>query len=46
MELASVPEKIRGFGHVKEASIETAKACEAELLEAFRHPERRRDAAE
>ena len=46
VELAAIPEKIRGFGHVKEASIETAKACEAELLEAFRHPERRRDAAE
>ena len=38
VELASIPEKIRGFGHVKDAHLETAKACEAELLEQFRNP--------
>jgi indolepyruvate ferredoxin oxidoreductase len=38
VELASIPEKIRGFGHVKEAHLKTAKACEADLLAAFRDP--------
>ena len=32
LELACLPETIRGFGHVKEASIAKAKAREAELL--------------
>jgi indolepyruvate ferredoxin oxidoreductase len=36
--LASVPEHIRGFGHVKEAHLEKAKAREAELLAQFRNP--------
>src|SRR3546814_6207624 len=31
VELAAIPEKIRGFGHVKEAHLTTAKACEADL---------------
>ena len=31
-EIASVPEHIRGFGHVKEAHVHKAKAREAELL--------------
>ena len=34
--LASIPEKIRGFGHVKERSITAAKAEEAALMEQFR----------
>ncbi|MDH3920657.1 MAG: hypothetical protein OEU25_21045, partial [Rhodospirillales bacterium] len=38
VELASVPEAIRGFGHVKEASLKAAKDHEAQLLEAFRNP--------
>ena len=38
VELAAIPEKIRGFGHVKEAHLKTAKACEADLLTAFRNP--------
>ncbi|MGH6676486.1 MAG: DUF6537 domain-containing protein, partial [Xanthobacteraceae bacterium] len=33
--LASLPEKIRGFGHVKLRSIEAAKADEAALLARF-----------
>ncbi len=33
LELASLPETIRGFGHVKQASIAKAKAREAELLQ-------------
>jgi indolepyruvate ferredoxin oxidoreductase len=32
MEIASLPAKIRGFGHIKERSVASAKACEAELL--------------
>jgi indolepyruvate ferredoxin oxidoreductase len=34
--LASIPEKIRGFGHVKQRHIAAAKADEASLLEQFR----------
>ena len=45
VEIAALPEKIRGFGHVKEAHLKDAKACEAELLEAFRHPEKAKAAA-
>ena len=37
-EIASVPEHIRGFGHVKEAHFEKAKAREAELLREWRNP--------
>jgi len=32
-EIASIPEHIRGYGHVKEAHLEKAKAREAELLQ-------------
>ena len=31
-EIASVPEHIRGYGHVKEAHVHKAKARETELL--------------
>src|SRR6202034_1470383 len=34
--LAAIPEKIRGFGHVKERHLVAAKADEAALLEQFR----------
>ena len=34
--LAAIPEKIRGFGHVKQRHLVTAKAEEAALLEQFR----------
>ncbi len=34
--LASLPDKIRGFGHVKLRNVEAAKAEEAELLARFR----------
>ena len=34
--LAAIPEKIRGFGHVKRAICTAAKADEAALLEQFR----------
>ncbi len=44
--LASVPEKIRGYGHVKEAHLADARAQEAELLGAFRNPQATKSAAE
>jgi indolepyruvate ferredoxin oxidoreductase len=34
--LAAIPEKIRGFGHVKQRHLATAKADEAALFEQFR----------
>ncbi len=37
-ELAAIPERIRGFGHVKEAHLKDAKAREAELLAQWRAP--------
>ncbi|HMA15667.1 MAG TPA: indolepyruvate ferredoxin oxidoreductase family protein, partial [Kiloniellaceae bacterium] len=45
VELAAIPEKIRGFGHVREAHVEAAKACEADLLTAFRNPALRQASA-
>jgi indolepyruvate ferredoxin oxidoreductase len=36
VELAALPQRIRGFGHVKEANLARAKAREAELLAALR----------
>jgi indolepyruvate ferredoxin oxidoreductase len=45
VELAAIPEKIRGFGHVKEAHVKSAKACEADLLAAFRDPAQRQTSA-
>ena len=32
-QIASVPEQIRGYGHVKHAHLERAKAREADLLQ-------------
>jgi len=37
-EIASVPEHIRGYGHVKEAHLASAKAREAELLAEWKNP--------
>src|SRR5690348_18218917 len=36
VELARIPEQIRGFGHVKERKLRAAKAREASLLATFR----------
>lgn len=36
--IASIPDEIRGFGHVKLRHLEAAKAKEATLLEALRSP--------
>ncbi|MEP6679228.1 MAG: indolepyruvate ferredoxin oxidoreductase family protein, partial [Betaproteobacteria bacterium] len=38
VELASVPEYIRGYGHVKDRHVKDAKAREAALLARFRAP--------
>jgi indolepyruvate ferredoxin oxidoreductase len=45
VQIASIPEDIRGYGHVKEANVKKAKAREAELLAALRSPEKVRSAA-
>ena len=45
IEIASLPERIRGFGHVKAKSIEGAQHREAELLERFRAADEPPDAA-
>ncbi|NIX77987.1 indolepyruvate ferredoxin oxidoreductase family protein [Microvirga terricola] len=37
--LANIPQKIRGFGHIKERHLKTAKAEEAQLLARFRASE-------
>ena len=39
IELASLPEAIRGYGHVKAESVESAQARRSELLAALREPE-------
>jgi indolepyruvate ferredoxin oxidoreductase len=36
--IASIPEEIRGYGHVKHRHVEAARARQAELLAAFRAP--------
>ena len=46
VEIARIPEQIRGFGHVKEKNLKTAKAREAELLASFRSPSAAPRAAE
>jgi indolepyruvate ferredoxin oxidoreductase len=38
LALASLPEKIRGFGHVKQASIDVAREHKVQLLEDFNNP--------
>jgi indolepyruvate ferredoxin oxidoreductase len=39
VELAQIPEHIRGYGHVKDRHVKAAKAKEAELLASFRETE-------
>jgi indolepyruvate ferredoxin oxidoreductase len=46
IEIASIPAQIRGFGHVKEASMDRAVECEAALLERYLNPGREQTAAE
>lgn len=46
VEIASIPEKIRGFGHVKERHLVDARTKEAELLKLWRSPGAKISAAE
>jgi indolepyruvate ferredoxin oxidoreductase len=46
LDLARIPERVRGYGHVKDANLEAAKRDEAALLAAFRNPQPVRVAAE
>ena len=46
VRIAELPDRLRGFGHVKEANIKAAKAAEAQMLERFRAPAERPAAAE
>ncbi len=46
VDIASLPEQIRGFGHVKERHLAQVEAREAELLSAFRQPAAALSAAE
>jgi indolepyruvate ferredoxin oxidoreductase len=45
-EIARLPERIRGYGHIKDAAIVAAKDREAALLASFRHPAPAASAAE
>ena len=38
VDLARLPDRIRGYGHIKQAAIDRAEAEKAELLAAFRAP--------
>ncbi|MBT4042495.1 MAG: indolepyruvate ferredoxin oxidoreductase family protein, partial [Rhodospirillaceae bacterium] len=44
--IAEVPDRIRGFGHVKEKALAKAKKAEAEMLELYRTPSDQSSAAE
>jgi len=46
IELASLPARIRGYGHVKEQALAAARQRQDELLEAFRRPAQAASAAE
>jgi len=45
VQIAAIPEEIRGFGHVRQRHLKAAKAREAELIEALRAPVEGRAAA-
>ena len=46
LQIAALPETMRGFGHVKDKNVKTAKEREASLLQAYRQPAVRATAAE
>ncbi len=46
LDLASLPDRIRGYGHVKEANMAATRKSEAMLLAAWRAPPARLSAAE
>jgi indolepyruvate ferredoxin oxidoreductase len=45
VKIASLPEEIRGYGHVKEANVKKARTKGSDLLAALRSPEKVRSAA-
>jgi indolepyruvate ferredoxin oxidoreductase len=45
LQIAELPQQMRGFGHIKEANVAQAKALEAQLLERYRAPREQRAAA-
>ncbi len=45
IDIAALPEQIRGYGHVKESNISLAKARQRELLAEFRSPSPKSDIA-
>ncbi len=46
VEIAQLPQSMRGYGHIKMENVEQAKAREANLLAAFKDPAKRAEAAE
>ena len=46
VELASLPQTIKGFGHIKERNVETARKLEADLIAKFKNPSLLKVAAE
>ncbi|MBS0538429.1 MAG: indolepyruvate ferredoxin oxidoreductase family protein [Proteobacteria bacterium] len=46
VKLASIPDDIRGYGHVKDAHLEKARRKEADLLAQWRNPQTLKQAAE
>ena len=46
VQIAGVPETMRGYGHIKERNVKTAKEHEATLLAAYRQPVTEKVAAE
>jgi len=46
VQIAGVPESMRGYGHIKEKNVVAAKAREASLLAAYRAPATEKVAAE
>ncbi|MDY0073148.1 MAG: hypothetical protein RBR77_10915, partial [Thauera sp.] len=39
VKLASIPDEIRGYGHVKARNVALAKAKQSQLLAEFRNPQ-------
>ena len=46
VKLASVPDDIKGYGHIKDAHLEKAQRQQAELLHQWRNPQAMKIAAE
>ena len=46
VQIASVPDSMRGFGHIKEKNVKAAKEREASLLASYRSPATQSVAAE